>query len=80
MSNLCIKKILQKKYVDLLLIGGEVKKHYYFIKDFSTFMYDYTLHRRRKHFCRYGLQALTAKKLKCHMKYLKLMVNKKLKC
>ena len=75
MSNLCIKKILQKKYVDLLLIGGEVKKHYYFIKDFST-----SLHRRRKHFCRYGLQALTAKKLKCHMKYLKLMVNKKLKC
>ena len=34
------KKNLAKKYVDLLLIGGEVKKHYYFIKDFSTSMYD----------------------------------------
>ena len=32
------------KNVDLLLIGEEGKRHYVFIKDFSTFMYDYTLH------------------------------------
>ena len=74
------KNLVKKKHADLLLIRGEVKKHDDFIKDFSTSMYDYTLHRRRKHFYCYGLQALTAKKLKCYMKYLKLMVNKRLKC
>ena len=32
-------------------------------------MYDNTLHRVRKHFCRYCLQAFrTAGKLKCHIK------------
>ena len=32
-------------------------------------MYDNTLHRGRKHFCRYCLQAFrTAEKLKCHIK------------
>ena len=30
---------------------------YVLIKDFDTFMYDHTLHRGRKHFCRYCLQA-----------------------
>ena len=32
-------------------------------------MIDYTLHRRRKHFCRYCLKAFrTAEVLKCHIK------------
>ena len=31
-------------------------------------MYDHRLHRGRKHFCRYSLQAFSPKKvLKCHM-------------
>ena len=30
-----------------------------FIKDFNTFMYDNTLHRGRKHFCDYCLQAFS---------------------
>ena len=36
----------------LLLIGEESKRHYVLIKDFNTFMYDYTLHCARKHFLR----------------------------
>ena len=33
-------------------------------------MYDHALHRGRKHFCYYCLQAFrTAEKLKCHIKY-----------
>ena len=38
-------------HVDLLLIGEEGKRHYVLLKDFNTFMYDHTLHRRREHFC-----------------------------
>ena len=42
---------------------------YYNSKDFNTFMYDHTLHQRKKYFCRYYLQALrTAEKLKFHIK------------
>ena len=45
------------------------KKHYVFIKDFNTFMYDHTLHRGRKRFCRYCLQAFrTAEIFKFHIK------------
>ena len=61
------KNCCEEKHVDLLLIRGE-KKPYFFIKDFNTFMYDHTLHRGRKHFCRYLLQAFrTAEELKCHI-------------
>ena len=37
----------------------ERKRHYVFIKDFNTFTYDNTLHRGRKHFCLYCLQAFS---------------------
>ena len=51
------------------MVGEGEKKHYVVIKDFNTFMYDHTLHRGRKHFCHYCLQAFrTAEKLKCHIK------------
>ena len=53
-----LKKCCEDKRVDLLLIGEGEKKHYVLIKDFSSFMYDYTLHRGRKHFCCCYLQAL----------------------
>ena len=60
------KKSCKDKHVGLLLIGKGEKKHYVLIKDFSTFMYDHTLHHGRKYFCHYCLQAFrTAKKLKC---------------
>ena len=62
-------KCFEDKHVDLLLIDEEEKKHYVLIKDFNTFMYDYTLHHGRIHFRRYCLQAFrTAEKLKCHIK------------
>ena len=43
-----------KIHVNLLLIGEKVKR-------FSTFMYDQTLHRGRKHFCRYCLHDFSTK-------------------
>ena len=50
-------------------MGEEGKRNYVLIKDFNTFMHDYTLHCGRKHFCRYCLQAFsTEKTLKCHAK------------
>ena len=55
--------------VDLVLIGEKGTKHYVLIKDFNTFMCDHTLHRGRKHFCRYCLQAFSIEEvLKCHIK------------
>ena len=47
----------------------EEKRHYVHIKDFDTFMYDHTLDRGRKHFCRYYLQAFRSEEiLKIHIK------------
>ena len=63
------KKCCKEKHVDLLLIAEEGKRHYVLIKDFNTFMYNHTLHRGRKHFCRYCLQAFSTEEiLKCHIK------------
>ena len=42
-SNLCVKNTF-KRHVDLLFIGEQDKRYYVFIKDFSTFMFDDTLH------------------------------------
>ena len=64
-----LKKCCEGKHVDLLLIGEERKRHYVFIKDFNTFIYDHTLHCGRKHFCRYCLQAFSTEEiLKSHIK------------
>ena len=49
--------MLQKKHVDLLLIGEGKERHYALIKDVNNFNYDHSLHRGRKHFCRYFLHA-----------------------
>ena len=60
------KKHCENKHFDLLMIGKGEKEHYAHIKDFSTFLYDYILHRWRKHFCRYCLKVFRIKeKLKC---------------
>ena len=73
------KKCCEDKHVHLLLIG-EGEKIQILIKDFNPFMLGHTLHRRRKHFCRYCVQAFrTAEKLKLKI-LLKLMVNKLLRC
>ena len=61
------KNFCEDKHVDLVLMEEGGKKHYALTKSFNTFMYDYTQHRGRKHFCRYCLQAFrTAEVLKCH--------------
>ena len=52
-----------KGHVDLSLIGEEDKRRYVLIKDFSTFMYDHTVNRGRKHFCRYFLQCFSTKEI-----------------
>ena len=57
--SIYVSKKSEEKHVDLLLIGEEGKRHYFIIKDFNTFMYDYTLHRGRKRFCCYCLQAFS---------------------
>ena len=73
------KKCCGEKHVDLSLIG-EGKRHYVLIKGFNIFMYDNTLHRGRKHFCRYCSQAFsTEETLKCHIKdCFKRIANKEL--
>ena len=39
------------------------------VKDFNTFMCNHTLHRRKKHFCRYWLRDFSTEEiLKCHIK------------
>ena len=43
---------LWKQKKKLLLIEEERKRYYVLIKDFSTFIYDYTQQRWGKHFCR----------------------------
>ena len=55
------KKCCEEKHIVLLLIGEERKRHYAFIKDLNTFMYD--------HFCRYCLQFFSPEEiLKRHIK------------
>ena len=67
-SNLCIKKLSEEKNVDLLLLGEEGKRHYVFMMILC--FYDHTLHRGRKYFCRYCLQAFnTEEMLKLHIKH-----------
>ena len=57
------KNVVKKNKFILLLIGKEGKRHYVLIKDFNAFMYDHSLHRGRKHFCRYCLQAFSTEEL-----------------
>ena len=51
-----MSKKSENKHVNFLLIGREVKTDYALIKNLDTFLYEYTLHRARKHFCCYSLQ------------------------
>ena len=59
-----------KKHVDSLLLEGKDKRHYVLIKKCKTFTYNYTLHRGRKLFCRYCIQAVSTEEiLKCCIYY-----------
>ena len=63
------------------MIKKRGKKHYVLIKDFNTFMFDYTIHPGRKNFCCYNLQAFrTEGTLKCHInECFKINVKQKVK-
>ena len=63
----------EETHDDLSLTEEKGKIHYDLIKDFNTLMYDHItslmLHRKRKYFYRYCLQAFsTEKDLKRHIK------------
>ena len=45
-----LKKCCKDKYVDLLLIWKEGKKHYALINNFNIFMYDHIFYRGTKNF------------------------------
>ena len=63
------KKCCEEKHVDLLLMEEKRKRHYVLIKNFNTFVYNYTLHLRKNHFCCYCLQASSTEEiLKRHIK------------
>ena len=57
------KNFCQGKHFDLLLIEEKRKKNHVLIKDFKRFMYNHTLHRRKKHLCRYCLQAFSTEEI-----------------
>ena len=58
-----------ENHFDLLLVGKEGKRHYVLINCSNIFIYDHSLHRRKKTFCRYCLQAFGKEEiLKRHIK------------
>ena len=63
------KQCCEQKHIDPLLIGEGEDNPSVLIKGFNTFMYDHSLHCRRKHFYRYCLLVfLTEEILKHHIK------------
>ena len=64
-----VSKKCEEKEVDLLLIEEKGKKRYVCIRDFNTFVYNHTLHCRKKSFCRYCLPVFSTEEiLKHHLK------------
>ena len=49
--------------MNLLLITKDEKKRYVLIKDFSSFMYNQSKHKERKHFCMYCLQCFSSERV-----------------
>ena len=49
--------------MDLLMITGENKSHYVYIKDFNRFMCNKTTNKNKKHFCKYCLQSFSSEKI-----------------
>ena len=76
------KNAVKKNILIYYLQEKEKKKHYVFIKDFNTFMYDHSLHRGRKHLYRYCLHAFIKEEiLKRHIKdCFKINGDKELSC
>ena len=61
--------MLRRKTRLFIINRKKGKRHYILIKDFNTFMYDHSLHRGRKQFCRHCLQTFSTEDiLKSHIK------------
>ena len=60
------KQCCEEKHVDLLLYEEGGEKHYLLIEDFNTFMFDYSLHGGRKHFCCYSLNSFVTEEILKH--------------
>ena len=60
------KKCCEEKHVDPLLIGECEDNPSVLIKGFNAFMYDHSLHRRRKHFCIYCLLVFLTEEILKH--------------
>ena len=63
--------------MDLLLINGQNKSHYVYIKDFNKFMFHKTKHKTKKHFRRYCLQCFSSKRVLVELKETCLKINGK---
>ena len=46
-------------HMELLLISGDMNKHFVYIKDFNRFMFNQTKHKNKKHFCMHCLQCFS---------------------
>ena len=62
-STVCVKKHFRRPYWSMINRRRERQKALCSIKDFNAFMYNHTLHRGRKHFCRYCLQAFSTEEI-----------------
>ena len=49
--------------INLLLITKNEKKHYIFIKDFNSFMYNQSKHKEKKHFSMHCLQCFSSERI-----------------
>ena len=60
---LFISKEKFEDHMELLLITENENNHFVYIKDFNRFMYNYSKHKERKHFCMYCLQCFSKKEV-----------------
>ena len=63
--------------LNLLLISENENKHYCLIKDFNRFMYSYSTHKAKKHFCMHCLQCFSSEEILSNHKEICIEINGK---
>ena len=63
--------------LNLLLISENENKHYCLIKDFNRFMYSYSCHKAKKHFCMHSLQCFSSEEILSNHKEICIEINGK---
>ena len=63
--------------LNLLLISENENKHYCLIKDFNRFMYNYSNHKEKKHFCMHCLQCFSSEEILSSHKEICIEINGK---